>query len=372
MPRKRLLLVGGGHAHLGILKALREVTSRGIEVTMLSPEEEELYSGMVPGRVGGSYQREELTLPIRRLVEAGGGTFRKGWAQRVDPRERVVYDHRGAPYPYDVVSFGVGSRVPFEDLVSEADRQAIGQTIFPAKPVACLGGARILLTAIQAPRSVIVVGGGPGGREIAANIAWDLRRRGVAASVTLLAASRLVPRRSTAFRRRVLARLLDLGVEIREGEKVESVRAGGVVVAGRYLESEMTILAIGVVPPPLFSNSRLPTGPHGGLLVTQELQSVSHPEIFGAGDCIHIPGTPLDRAGVHALRAAPVLRENVVAALQRWPLRPFVTKNEYLLICNLADRYGVATKWGLTAAGRSVGRLKEAIDRRFVKAHQSA
>jgi NADH dehydrogenase FAD-containing subunit len=372
VSRKKLLLVGGGHAQVEILKHLQEITRNGIDVTMLSPEEKHLYSGMAPGRLSGSYDREELTLPIRKLTEAGGGSFEKGWATAVDPERRVVHDHRGNAFPYDVVSFNVGSRVPFKRVVPEAEREAIGRTIFPAKPVACLDAARIRLTAIRPPRKIAVVGGGPGGCEIAANIAWDLRDRGVAASVTLFAAGQVVPRQSSAFRRYVRARLRDLAVDIREGQRVESAYAGGLVAAGRYHETEMTILAIGVAPPPLFADSGLPTGAAGGLLVNRNLQCVAYPEIFGAGDCIEIEEMPLDRVGVHALREAPVLRDNVIATLQRRSLRSFESKNEYLLICNLADRYGVGSKWGLSAAGRLIGRLKEGIDRWFVRSNRPA
>lgn len=370
MSRKKLLLVGGGHAQLEILNHLQDTTRDGIDVTMLSPEEKHLYSGMAPGRLSGTYDREELTLPIRKLTEAGGGSFEKGWATAVDPERRVVHDHRGNSFSYDVVSFNVGSRVPFERVVPEAEREAIGRTIFPAKPVACLDAARIRLTAIRPPRKIAVVGGGPGGCEIAANIAWDLRRRGVAASVTLFAAGSVVPRQSEAFRRYLRARLLELKVDIREGARVDSVHAGGIVVAGHYHEAEMTILAIGVAPPRLFADSGLPTGAAGGLLVNRSLQCVTYPEIFGAGDCIEIEGMPLDRVGVHALREAPVLRQNVVASLKGKALERFTSKNEYLLICNLAGGYGVGTKWFVTARGGLIGRLKERIDRWFVNSHR--
>ena len=87
MTRKRLLLVGGGHAHLGILKQLRRFSDMGIETTVVSPEQEHPYSGMAPGLVGGRYSLEEIRFPVRALTEANGGIFLEGTVKRIDPED---------------------------------------------------------------------------------------------------------------------------------------------------------------------------------------------------------------------------------------------------------------------------------------------
>lgn len=367
MPRKQLLLVGGGHAHARILKRVHEFTRRDVDVTLLSPEEVHLYSGMAPGRLSGSYSRKELSLPIRTLVESGGGFFHKGWAASIDPHRKAVYTDAGSSFSYDLVSFNVGSRVPFERLVPEKERDAIGRSIFPAKPVACLDMGRLRLTSATPPRKIVVVGGGPGGCEIAANLAWDASRRGGEARVTLFAASSIVPRQNGTFRRYTRNRLEELGVEVREGSPVSRVEADRVLVDGESHHADATFLAIGVTPPTVFSRSGIRTGRGGGMLVDRHLRSTEHPEIFGGGDCIDIEGLPLDRVGVHAVRASRILRANLRAELFGGDFSAFSSSNEYLLICNLADDYGVGTKKGITARGSLVGTLKRVIDRGFVR-----
>lgn len=354
---------------MGILKRLEAFTSRGVEATLLSPEAEHLYSGMGPGRVGGRYSRDEISFPIRDLVVEGGGAFHRGWAESIDPDRRVVYDDSGAALSYDVVSFNIGSVVPFDRLVPQEEREALGRTIFPAKPVACLDMARVRLTSLDPPRKIVIVGGGPGGMELAANASWAMRDRGIDASVTLFAASRLAGGQTDKFRKKAIRRLRKLGVDVHENTPVQSVTADGVLAAGRLHPSEMTILAIGILPPRLFVRSGLPTGPQGGLLVDRYLRSVAYPEIFGGGDCIEIADMPLPRVGVFALRETSFLEQNIAATLLSGELSPFETKEEYLLICNLAGGHGLGTKHGISAEGRLVGSLKNAIDRWFLRSH---
>lgn len=354
---------------MGILKRLGAFTTRGVEVTLLSPEAVHLYSGMGPGRVGGRYSREEISFPIRELVEKGGGSFHRGWAETIDPARRLVFDSAGEALPYDVVSFNVGSVVPFEGLVPRDEREALGRTIFPAKPVACLEMARLRLTSLDPPGQIVVVGGGPGGIELAANAAWAMRQRGVAARVTLFASSRLAGGQSETFRKKALRRLGKLGVEVVEQTPVERVGAHNVLAAGLEHESDMTLLAIGILPPQIFARSGLPVGPQGGLLVDRHLRSVEYPEIFGGGDCIEIVDMALPRVGVYAVRETSFLEQNIKSTLFGGELRPFETNEEYLLICNLAGGHGLGTKYGFCAEGRLLGSLKNGIDRWFVRSH---
>jgi NADH dehydrogenase FAD-containing subunit len=319
--------------------------------------------------VGGRYSRDEISFPIRELVERGGGVFRKGWAEQIDPVNRIVSLASGEEISYDVVSFNVGSSVPFEKLVPPEERDALGTSIFPAKPVACLDMARLRLTSLEPPRTIAVVGGGPGGIELAANTAWSIRERGIDAKVTLFAASRLTPRQNEKFRGKAHRRLRSLGVEVREHSPVERVDAQTLLSQGKEYPSEMSLLAIGVEPPPIFRRSGLATGPSGGLLVDRYLRSPEYPEIFGGGDCIEIDGRPLARVGVYALRQTEHLEQNIAATLFGGELSPFRTGEEYLLICNLAGGHGVATKYGLVAEGRLPGAVKHAIDRWFVSSH---
>ena len=132
----------------------------------------------------------------------------------------------------------------------------------------------------------------------------------------------------------------------------------------------MAFVAIGIRPSPLFRDSGLPTGEDGGLLVNDFLQCVDHPELFGGGDCITLAGSPLARVGVYAVRQNRPLHHNRLAFLEGKPLQRFDPGGDYLLILNLGDRRGLFRRKEIVWNGRLAFRLKDYLDRRFMRTFQ--
>ncbi len=77
-------------------------------------------------------------------------------------------------------------------------------------------------------------------------------------------------------------------------------------------------------------------------MVNRFLQSTTHPEIFGGGDCIYFQKSPMDKVGVYAVRENPVLFHNLLAGMEGGNLQPFDPGGNYLLIFNLGDGEGGA------------------------------
>jgi len=65
---------------------------------------------------------------------------------------------------------------------------------------------------------------------------------------------------------------------------------------------DVALLAMGVRPSPIFTDSGPRVGPAGGLLVNDYLRSIAHADIFGEGDCISLEDHRLARVGAHAVR----------------------------------------------------------------------
>jgi NADH dehydrogenase FAD-containing subunit len=169
------------------------------------------------------------------------------------------------------------------------------------------------------------------------------------------------------------------GIELVETGYVHAVRAGEhgqgpelTLENGAAHRVDVLFLAAGVEPSPLFRDSGLPTGPDGGLLVDRTLQCQGHPDIFGGGDCIHFHERPLDKVGVYAVRENPVLRHNLMAALETLEgrgdrLKPFDPGGGYLLVFNLGRGRGVLHKGPVAFDGRLAFRIKDYIDRKFIR-----
>jgi NADH dehydrogenase FAD-containing subunit len=366
---KHLVLAGGGHAHLTMLKELATVTARGHRVTLVSPEPFHSYSGMGPGLLGGSYRPEEVRFDIRAMTERAGGVYIAGDVERVDAASRRLLLHSGAEIPYDVASFNLGSRVPLERL------GGTGPGVVPVKPIAGLAAAReqILATATSAdqPLRLLVVGGGPAGVEIAGNLCRLVEEHHLNAELTLVAGSRLLGGFPPRLRTKAFDSLSLRQVTLCEGCRVVAVNHNRAVLDdGRFLAYDFAFVATGIVPPSVFRQSQLPVGPDGGLLVNAQLQSVGHPELFGGGDCIHFAPHPLDKVGVHAVRQNPILLHNLLAALENKTLQSYAPQRDYLLIFNLGDGRGLLRRNGFIIAGRPAFRLKDWIDRRFMRRFQ--
>ena len=364
---KDLVFAGGGHAHLTALVNLADYVQRGHRVTVISPLARHYYSGMGPGMLSGIYAPREIRFDIQRLAEDRGGRFVQGKVTRVDPEKRVLTVDDGTEVPYNVVSFNIGSFVP-ANLVDGSMRN-----VYPVKPIVnLLKARRAIIDAIDGePPRLVVLGGGPAGVELAGNIHRLVNEAGRQARITLVTGGRLLPNFIEKARSLALASLRSRDVDVMEGVRIERIRDGEVILAGgKTIPYDLVFPAVGVRPYPVFRDSGLPTAEDGSLLVTKYLHSVAHPGIFGGGDCISLEGHKLDRVGVYAVRQNPILRQNLMAALEGGEMTEFTPQKTYMLILNLGDGTGIFVRKSWVWRGTLAFKLKDYIDRSFMKRFQ--
>ena len=366
---KRLVIAGGGHAHMVTLARLDEFVDKGFKVTVVGPDTHHYYSGMGPGMLGRTYSPGEIRFATRDLVEKKGAVFVQAKVTGINPVERTVALSTGEELPYDVLSCNLGSQVPDELVRGEPD------DIFPVKPIERLyrAGQRILELGRQAELRLAVVGGGPSAVETAGNV-WRLGQEpGMRRpEITVFAGRSLMPRHPARVRQRAEASLAARSIRIISNSRVQEIRSGQITDAqGTQHAFDIIFVAVGVRPNKIIAESGLPVGPQGGMLVNQYLHSVKYDNIFGGGDCIDFEDRPLDKVGVYAVRQNPVLRHNLMAALTGDPLQSFTPGGKYLLIFNLGDGTGILSKWSLVFGGRPAFLIKDWIDRRFMRTFQA-
>ena len=365
---KRLLLLGGGHAHLVTLANIQGLRSQGHKVTVVQPDAYHYYSGMGPGMLGTVYAPEEIRFATKFIVEKQGGSFVQAKASLIRAQERKVSLDNGQELEYDILSCNVGSSVP-------AIKGQEKSLCFSVKPIVSLVQAQQATVQLLSPGQprLSVVGGGPAALEVAGNLQRLVQMAaGSKARITLFAGRRFLPKLKKRIRKLARRNLERRGIEIVEQGYVAQLGPEDVELEnGQGYASDLNLIALGVRPSSLFGDSGLRTGPDQGLVVNAYLQHPQHPEMFGGGDCVFFADRPLDKVGVHAVRQGPLLYHNLEARLNNTALKPFYPGNEYLLIYNLGDGSGIFSKGCLTFGGRPAFWLKDWIDRSFMKRFQA-
>jgi NADH dehydrogenase FAD-containing subunit len=365
---KHLVLVGGGHAHLTALLNIANFIQLGHRVTLIGPSPYHYYSGMGPGMLSGIYRPQRVRFHVKKMVEDRGGIFVEDRVIRVNPGQRSLNLKGGNQIDYDVVSFNTGSDVPLKSIVSTPRGN-----IVPVKPVFNLLQARrwIIPKLKGKAMNFIVLGGGPAGLEVTANL-WRLVQDSQgSARITLIAGSKLLKGLPERARTLALAALDSRGITVNEGKHGKEIGREEIhLTDGSSHPFDLAFVAMGIQPSSIFGDSGIPAGPDGGLLVNPYLQSVAHPEMFGGGDCISFAEGPLAKVGVYAVRQNPILLHNLLAALEGKEMQTFTPQREYMLIFNMGNGRGILWKKNFVWEGRLAFLLKNYIDQKFMRKFQ--
>jgi selenide,water dikinase len=363
---KHLLLVGGGHSHLAVLKSFGDTPAEGTRLTLLSPNRHAVYSGMTPGLIAGHYRPEECRIDLGPLVARAGGRFIEGSAVGVDLARREVITTGGGRLIYDLLSLDIGST---SGEPARASRQALR-----VRPVEgfLADWERLREAASRSEvRRIAVVGGGAGGVEVL--LAMQHALAGARVEFTLLSDTRVLAGHNESVRRKI-GRILGVrGITVRAGQRVLAVREGGLELeGGEGFDAQATVWATGAGAPSWIAQSGLTTDPRGFVAVSDALQSPSHAEVFAAGDCATIIGDSRPKSGVIAVRQGPTLAGNLRLALAGATPEPFRAPARVLALISCGERYAIAS-WGpLALEGAWIWRWKDRIDRRFVGRYRIA
>ncbi len=345
-PTPHLLLVGGGHAHVQVLRRHRERPfAARLSIALDHPES--VYSGMVPGFVAGQYSAADLTIDVWALARTAAVRVIDAAALRVDVDASQVTFADRASVSFDLLSIDIGSTVAGLDL------PGVRAHALSTRPIAGFVHAVDARLSATGPGPIAVVGAGAAGFELAHCLRARTKRDVVLVSLAPLAACRP-------------------GVAFIQGRVVEVTAEGPILDTGDHVAAALTVWATGAAALPLAEASGLPHEA-GYLRVGPTLQVEGLGHIFAVGDCAHLldrRGVPLPKAGVYAVREGPVLCTNLDAVLTSTQLSAYRPQKDFLALLNFGDGTARGHRFGLTFEGRWVWELKDHIDRRFMAMFQ--
>jgi selenide,water dikinase len=363
---RRLLLAGGGHSHVEVLRRWALAPEPGTAVTLISPGRWTPYSGMLPGLVAGHYEPAECHIDLDRLCTAAGATRIADRVTAVDPARRQLVTAGGSVHHYDWLAIDVGS-TPATGGIAGADRHGIA-----VRPVAdFLARWQLLRAAALAapqPLQLAVVGAGTAGVELVLAMQYRIAAEGGRALFTLVGAeAEILASHPLPVRRRFARILAGRGIGLRLGAAVARAGAGRLWFAdGAALPCDEAVWATGAAAPAWPRASGLDCDESGFIRVDARLRSLSHPRVFASGDVAHMVEAPRPKSGVHAVRQGPALHDNLRRALRGEPLRDYRPQRLALALIGTGDRCAVASYGPLSWHGAWVWRWKVRIDRAFM------
>ena len=362
---KRLLLSGGGQTHVLVLREIARRRMADVEIVIVTPSNQLRYSGMLPGWIAGHYQLEELTIDVAPLAQAAGARLVTAHVQQLDLASKIAFTDRGEALDFDVLSIAAGAVVDV-DAIAGAREHAL-----PLRPFdAFVAGWQHIVQRAQLMRDTFrltVIGGGAGGAETALAAAYCARTMPSLVHVQLLTGGvPILPGHGHRARQLMSTALVKNGVQVLD-TIAQRVEPGAVITEGDHrLATDAALLATGASAAKWLRGTGLALDDRGFIAVNSHLQSISHPFVFAAGDAATLIETPRPKSGVYAVRAAPPLADNMIAALAGQPLSAFEPQRRALYLLSTGPKHAIAS-WGpWAAAGRWVWYWKDRIDRDYI------
>ncbi len=364
---KRLVLVGGGHAHVEVLRRFGLQREAGVEITLINTSRHTVYSGMLPGLIAGHYGWRACFIDLEVLARFAGARLLRDIAIGLDLERKLVRCADAAEVGYDIASVDVGS-VPATPALASPDRQGL-----PVRPVQRFISAfdGFVHQAGDRELHLVVVAADAAGIELCLSMQYRLQQRvphnRVRFSVIESSAD-ILPDHNAGVRKRVRRVLQARGVAVRTGSRVVGMDDRGLMLeGGDVMPADQIIWATGPAAPRWLGDSGLRTDDSGFVMIDDSLRALSHPNVFAVGDIAAMVHHPRTRSGVHAMRQGPQLAANIRLALRGDTPRAFEPQSVALQVITTGDRNAIAF-WGpLRAEGRWVWRWKDRIDRRFMR-----
>ncbi|WP_145261164.1 FAD-dependent oxidoreductase [Calycomorphotria hydatis] len=359
MPRT-ILLLGIGHTHAEIVRRWGKKPIHGCRLIAVTRFAESTYSGMLPAVLAGQFSSERMRIPLSPLCERAGVELIVDEVIGIDLERREVSFAGREPVRFDVLSVNVGS-VP-AGVPSEPDTQML----VPIKPMQTfIERLDERINAVQGPRvRIAIVGGGVAGVEIALCLRTRLRDFFAErlAEVQLITSDEMITPELIERSRKLIAQCL----EDRNIEVITQTRINNMDDAN----ADVVIWATGAAAPPVLEQFHLPKDERGFFLTRGTLQSIADDDIFAVGDAGTIEGINYAKAGVHAVKQAPVLWDNLQRMIAEKTLREYHPQSSFLKLLNTGDGKAIMEYGTFSTHARWCWWLKQAIDVSFVRKYQ--
>ena len=363
----RLVLLGGGHAQISVLANLAERPLAGCDIRLVTPYRRQIYSGMLPGWIAGHYPIDACAIALDELAARAGVVFHEAAAIELDPSNHSLRCEDGAEPHFDLLSIDTGPVAATRHLPGSTEHA------LPIRPIEGFVAAwpKLVDRMLGVCRrfDLVILGAGAAGVELAFGIQHRALTEGWSHVRLTLVGSDILPLEGSPdkLRRRVARLLAQRGIGWVGGRKAERIDANRICLENSAAcDFDACLIVTGAAAPTWPRAAGLATDERGFIRVGPTLQSLSHPQIFAAGD-VAAYSEARPKSGVYAVRAGPTLAHNLRAMCEGRPLASWRPQQRALYLISTGDRHALAS-WGRWAwHGNWVWHWKDRIDRQFVR-----
>lgn len=375
---KDLVLIGGGHSHIAVLKMFGMKPVPGIRLTLLTRDIHTPYSGMLPGLIAGHYDFDEAHIDLGPLSNFAGARLYHDSAVGLDLDNRRIICANRPDVLYDILSINIGSTPRLLNINGAENR------VVPVKPISNFVSRwndlkRRVLEADHRLK-IAAVGAGAGGVELILAIQYALNRLLLDENKSELepefhlfnSESEILPTHNEKVRQYFASVLEERNIQVHQESRVESVQDEGITTdKGTVAALDEILWVTDAAAPSWLGEAGLDVDKNGFVKVEDSLRSVSHKDVFAAGDVAAVVNHPRPKSGVFAVRQGMPLAANLRKALLSRDLKPYNPQHTFLSLITTGDKRAVASKGKWCLKGRMMWFFKNWIDRRFMKKYNS-
>jgi len=364
-----VVLLGGGHAHVIVIRKWAMCPIEGVRLTLISDQGMTPYSGMLPGLVAGHYSYTQSHIDLPRLCQWAGVRFIERTATGINPdKQEVKLGDRPAMY-YDVLSIDTGG-APALHKVEGADQFATA-----VKPVSSFYSRwqeidrRLDQNKDTTVLRIGVVGAGAGGFEILLAMHHRIERAKQNARHQLfwIIRGEVLPGTTERVKKFAINACKEKGISMETDFNVSEVKSDGLYAEdGRYVALDEVLWCTEAKAADWPAKSGIACDNDGFILLNDYLQSKSHKNIFAAGDVAVQEHNRRPRAGVFAVRQGPPLFRNLQYAVLEKKLVAHYPQSQFLTLLSLGGKRAIASRGPFSVIGDWVWWWKDHIDQKFM------
>ncbi len=391
-----LVLIGGGHSHLAVIKHFAMNPIAGLRITVISRDIHTPYSGMMPGMIAGHYQPDEIHIDLQRLCEWAGIRLFHSTVNDIDLEQQSIECSNRPAVRYDWLSINVGSQPDLSTIRGANNKETSGAGTgigigigIGVKPIdRFLAYLPTLEQQLKdkreqqptASHTISVVGGGAASVEVVLALQYHFESQGISSQQLsdflqfelVCGPDVLLATHNANVRKHFLAIFEERNIHLITQSKVTQAEKSNTrtlltLANGNSHTTDTVIWAINAGSSPWLKKTGLACNNKGFIDINQYLQSESHSNVFAAGDIAHFSTQPLPKSGVYAVRAGPKLAENLHRAIRQQPLKAYRPQRQFLSLLMTGDKQAIASRGTFSMAGRLMWHWKNRIDQRFVE-----